>query len=250
MPWSSLLEWWNLIFALPFGVGLLLGAGFALTGLIDVGGDAHGGAAHDAGDAHADTAHDAGDAADSDHDTSVLKDVLHWFGVGTGIPLTLLLPALMMAWGFAGLTVNHLLEPLLKIPMLYFPISAATGLGAMILTGRFASLLAHKLGIFDETPAPTRQDLIGCSGYAVFTITETEGVANIRSRTGDIHRVVCRVPPGHPPIPAGTQLIVVGYNHDSGDFFVESHPFAIEAASTQQQELRENEQTHFGGQTS
>ncbi|MCL6532125.1 MAG: YqiJ family protein [Armatimonadetes bacterium] len=245
MPWSSLLEWWNLIFALPFGVGLLLGAGFALTGLTDVGGDAGGDNAHDAGDAD----HDAHDAADSDHHDSVLKDILHWFGVGTGIPLTLLLPALMMAWGFAGLTVNHLLEPLLKIPLLYFPISTVAAVGAMILTGRFASFLARKLGIFDETPAPTRQDLIGCSGYAVFTITETEGVANIRSRTGDIHRIACRVQPGHPPIPAGTQLIVVGYNHDSGDFFVEAHPFAIEPAPTQQQELRENQQTQIGGQT-
>ncbi|GIV13000.1 MAG: hypothetical protein KatS3mg021_1282 [Fimbriimonadales bacterium] len=196
MPWSSLLEWWNLIFALPFGVGLLLGAGFALTGLIDVGGDAGGDDAHDAGDADH-------DAADSDHHDSVLKDILHWFGVGTGIPLTLLLPALMMAWGFAGLTVNHLLEPLLKIPLLYFPISAVAAVGAMILTGRFAAFLARKLGIFDETPAPTRQDLIGCSGYAVFTITETEGVANIRSRTGDIHRIACRVQPGHPPHPGG-----------------------------------------------
>jgi membrane protein implicated in regulation of membrane protease activity len=32
---SSLLEWWNFIFVLPLGVGLLLGLGLALSGLMD-----------------------------------------------------------------------------------------------------------------------------------------------------------------------------------------------------------------------
>ncbi|MER3401715.1 MAG: hypothetical protein C4337_00015 [Armatimonadota bacterium] len=237
--WSSLMEWWNLIFALPFGVGLLLGVGFVLGGLVDVGG--------------ADTHADDTSADDPDHSDSLWSHIFHWFGIGMGVPLTLLIPTLMMAWGLAGLTTNHMLAPLLKQPVFYFPISVAAGLGAMILMGRFATFLVRRTGILDETPAPTRHDLIGCTGYAVFEITEHEGTANVRSKTGDIHRIACRTHPGHPTIPAGTELIVVGYNvgynEDSGSLLVAVCPFALEPAATPLQEPRKSEQTQIGGQT-
>lgn len=237
MAWASLTEWWNFIFALPLGVGLLLGAGFALGGLIDVGGD----------DADSDGADDAD--GDSDDHEAFWSHLLHWFGIGMGVPLTLLIPVLLMAWGLAGLIANRSLEPWLRLPSLYFPISLVMALGAAMLTGRFATFLVRKMGIFDETPAPTRHDLIGCSGYAVFPINEREGVANVKSRTGDIHRITCKTPHGHPLIPAGTELIVVEYNNESGDFLVEAHPFAMQPTSTLQQENLEPQQTQIGGQT-
>ncbi len=266
MSWASLMNWWNYIFALPLVVGLVLGVLFVLTGLIDTGdlshdghGDAHdvGGHAdaHDAG-AHADPheggAHDA-HHADSHHDASdhghhfSFMSILHLFGIGTGVPITVLIPTLMMTWGIVGLGSNQLLQPLLKLPALYAPISALFATGGMMLMGQVAGILARRLGLFDTTPAPARRDLVGCSGYAVFPITETEGTANIKSRTGDILRVSCRVAPGQPTIPAGTELLVIEYNEEWGGYIVEPHPFSPALSEPKQQENEQTEQTQIWG---
>ncbi len=243
MPWASLMEWWNFIFALPLAVGLLLGVLFVLTGFIDTGDlsggdhtDAHGGDAHAGGEHHAETT----DGSDDHHS---LLDFVKVFGIGTGVPITVLLPTLMMVWGLVGLGMNQLLQPLLKLPALYAPLSAGLAIGGMALFGQFAGALARRLGLFDTTRAPTRHDLVGCSGHAVYSITETEGTANIKSHTGDILRVSCRTAPGQPPIPAGTELLVIGYNEAEGDYIVEPHPFSITHSESHQQENEQTEQT-------
>lgn len=89
MTLSSLLEWWNFIFVLPLGVGVLIGLGLALSGLMDnlghsedAGTDVHDvhGDLHDvpmdSGDAHGDAGNLHGEAADAragmdvSHDTA------------------------------------------------------------------------------------------------------------------------------------------------------------------------------------
>lgn len=257
MPWASLMNWWNFIFALPLAVGILLGVLFVLTGIIDTGdlsagdhADAHGGDLH--ADAHGGDTSTGGEPTEgtADHtgdDHSSLLDFVKVFGVGTGVPITVLLPTLMMVWGIVGLGMNQLLQPLLKLPALYAPLSAVLAVGGMALFGQLAGFVARRLGLFDTTPAPTRHDLVGCSGYAVYSITETEGTANIKSHTGDILRVSCRTHPGHPPIPAGTELLVVGYNEAEGDYFVEPHPFSIPSTETTQMENEQTEQTQTQG---
>jgi len=61
MSLANLLEWWNIIFALPLAVGLFLMAVVALSGLADIALE-HGADSHDSiGDAHGDAPHDMGD---------------------------------------------------------------------------------------------------------------------------------------------------------------------------------------------
>ncbi|MDW8106967.1 MAG: DUF1449 family protein [Armatimonadota bacterium] len=73
MSLTTLLEWWNFIFALPLVVGGLLLLGLALSGLIDLTDHAHHGDASHHAEAHADHA-DVAHAADAHADHS---DVAH-----------------------------------------------------------------------------------------------------------------------------------------------------------------------------
>ncbi len=289
MSLTALLEWWNFIFALPLMVAIVLAIGLAVTGVMDELGahahesdsashdadthDAHGAETHhedvsdhaedvsehateghEATDAdhHGESSHEASHAAKphaDDHSDSIVLKTLHLFGIGMGVPLTVLLPMLMLVWGVVGLGVNTLLQPLLKLPVLFVPVSITASLFGMALCGRTTGILMRRLGLVNSEPALRRANLIGCSGRAVFEITETTGVANIRSPTGDILRVSCQTLPGQPSIPAGTPVLVIRYNEESGDYIVEPHPFDTNLPETHRQESTERRQTHVGGRT-
>ncbi len=274
MSLTGLLEWWNFIFALPLMVAIVLAIGLAVTGLMDELGvhtpegdsgshDVHGTEAHHAGaEAHpaeghgtTDTHHDSTESPHAvkphtdEHGESIVQKTLQLFGIGMGVPLTVLLPMLMLVWGVVGLSVNAILQPIVKAPALFVPVSMIASLFGMALFGRTTGILVRRLGLLNGEPTMRRTDLIGCSGRAVFEITETTGVANIRSRTGDILRVTCQTLPGQPPIPAGTPVLIVRYNEESGDYIVEPHPFDANLPETHRQESTERRQTHVGGRT-
>jgi membrane protein implicated in regulation of membrane protease activity len=291
---TDLLEWWNIIFALPLGVGLLLMTAIALSGLADImlehgdfshdmGGDAaHAVAAHEVGDAahgefHHDTgdvahgdasevssdtadggeghteAHDAhdGDSSPSSHaeskDAPLLLKVLQLFGIGAGLPITLAIPLLLVLWGGVGLIANQVLQPLLRLPALFFPLSAVASLAVMMLTGRTAARVARRLFYTRRPTAVRRGGLIGCEGYAVYTITEEGGVAQVRDPFGNRHRIVCRIPPGETPLPPDTPLIVSRYDEEERLYIVEPHPFATPPRHTQSPDVPSIQHIQRGG---
>lgn len=278
MSLANLLEWWNIIFALPLAVGLFLMAVVALSGLADIAlehgadshdsiGDAHGDAPHDMGDvAHAEATHEVGDAAHAEahhevgevshaegsdaaqgaahsdegahphtghaegKETPLIWKALQLFGIGMGLPITLAIPILLVLWGGVGLIANQALQPLLRLPALFVPLSAALSLMAMMFTGRTAARLAQRLLNTRRPTAVRRGGLIGCEGYAVYTITEEGGVAQVRDPFGNRHRIVCRTLPGAAPIPPDTPILVARYIEEERLYLVEPHP--LDAAPT------------------
>ena len=295
MSLANLLEWWNIIFALPLAVGLFLMAVVALSGLADivlehgavshdtagdvhhtdashdVGDTAHAEAHHELGDvSHAEAHHELGDASDAEGDaahgevhsdadhagdtshahgshaeskeTPLVWKALQLFGIGAGLPITLAIPMLMVLWGGVGLLANQALEPLLRFPALFLPLSVGLSLMVMMFTGRTAARMARRLLNNRRPTAVRRGGLIGCEGYAVYTITDEGGVAQVRDPFGNRHRIVCRTMPGEPPIPVDTPILVVRYSEEERLYLVEPHPFDAPHATSPQQSVANKEQ--------
>ncbi len=247
MSFAQLLEWWNFLFALPLVVGIVLSAGLLFTAVGSSAGEADDGSAEgettEAESSDADS-HDLNKSHAHHHDdpTAFVWKILQIFGIGMGVPLTVLFPVLMIFWGAIGLTVNGLLQPLLKTPTLFLPLSVVASLVGMALIGRTTGLLVRRFRLLGEERAPTRYDLVGCTGQAVFTIDSQQGVANIHARSGDIVRVSCRTLPGQPPIPAGTPVLVAQYNERTNEYIVEPNPFGVDLSEPFLQENPETEQ--------
>ncbi len=220
---SYLLEWHNFIFALPLFVGLLLSVGIVFSGL---------GASGDASDgpnAPEDAGQETSDPAQQGHHGAWLGTVGGWFGLGKGASLALLLPILLATWGLIGLLVNAALSSWMT-PALFFPIAAVLGLLGAGLVGNGVASAVQSLQR-QQGRNVRRQDLVGCGGRAAFRIDADGGAANIRDKTGNIHRVVCKTLPGEAPIENGTQILVVDFDPQQGTYYVQSHPFPEEVTA-------------------
>jgi hypothetical protein len=237
--------------------------------------DFHGdaGDAHDAGvDAHADHAGefhgDAGDAHHADssehgvvktpyasHDDHAAAEkplwfkVLNLFGIGMGLPISMALPLLMMVWGAVGLIANRLLEPLLQLPALFAPLSMGVALLTMAFAGRTAGLIIRRV-LRDEAPLIVdKYGLVGSTGRAVYEITPDGGVAHVRDRYGNLHRIVCRAMPGEPNIPADTPILVARYDEQTHLYWVERNPLELPDDSHGVHSSVQPHTQHIGGQT-
>ncbi|GIV09894.1 MAG: hypothetical protein KatS3mg019_1985 [Fimbriimonadales bacterium] len=271
MSLMTLLEWWNFIFALPLAVGGLLMLGLALSGIIDLDGDqthtdGHANAHADAADADADTA-DADthpDISGSDHapaktpygsqdhhadaEKPLWLQFLNLFGIGMGLPISMALPLLLMIWGAVGLMSNGIVGPLLKIPALYAPLSCVIALIAMALVGRTAGMTIRRILREEAAPVVDKYGLIGATGYAVYEVTHEGGVAQVRDRYGNLHRIVCRAAPSEPTIPANTPILVARYEEHTHLYWVERNPLELPDDSAEVQSSAQQTQ-HIGGHT-
>jgi hypothetical protein len=108
----NLLEWWNFMFLVPLASGLLLGLGVAVTGFGAGGGEVEA----------------APDLADNGPDAPALTG---FFGLSQGIPLSIMLPILLVFSGLSGLLLNSFLSPRLS-PVVFVPLSL---LGSLLLGG-------------------------------------------------------------------------------------------------------------------
>jgi membrane protein implicated in regulation of membrane protease activity len=280
---QNLLQWWNLLFALPLAVGMIfslvtalgfVSGGHASAERGDVSHDmevGHGEVEHDIGadadhgdlsdadlhaehgdfehgvdtqaelgdvahpvetvhgevshDADAEHGHEAGHS-DHNHHESALTQILEAFGIGRGVPLSVMLPFCMMLWGVLGLASNQALEPLLRFPAVYVWVSALLSLlGTSLLARGISGAVARYLQV-GQAPSLSRERLIGATGVAVFAIDEKGGAANVFDSGGTVHRITCRVTePGH-PLPPGTPIVVTDYEVETGKYLVEENPFA------------------------
>ncbi|MGQ9487160.1 MAG: hypothetical protein ACUVRT_07450 [Armatimonadota bacterium] len=268
----NLLQWWNLLFALPLAVGalfsLITALGFVSTEheteahgtaelgdishdvgaevesapevhselehAVDTGTDqgdvehhvpaevAHGEVSHEA---HAEHAHEAG-SGNHNHHESVITQILEAFGIGRGVPISVMLPFCMMLWGVLGLVSNQALYPLLRLPAIYVWISALISTAGTSLIARGMSGVVARYLHIGQVSGISRERLIGATGVAVFTIDERGGVADIHDTVGTVHRITCHTREGNPPIPVGTPIVVTDYEVETGKYLVEENPFA------------------------
>jgi hypothetical protein len=184
MAW---LEWQNFLFLAPLLAGVALAVLVVATGSIghsDIA-DGH----SDVADGHADS--HADDNGDTEQTTGF--DVLGWFGIGKGVSLSLMLPVLLCSFGFVGLVFDVLLEPMLRLPVIYTPIAALGALFASSIIGRgFAKSFVKFADVNRKTSIRSAKDMIGCIGTTVFEVDSSNGAANIKDAFGNIHRVVVR----------------------------------------------------------
>jgi hypothetical protein len=82
-----------------------------------------------------------------------------------------------------------------------------------------------------ETSARGHAAMIGQIGEAMYQIDQNFGMASVRDRTG-ITQLPCRVGVDAKPIPKGSPVMLVGYDHAKGLFTVVPYELGGEAQPT------------------
>ncbi len=225
---GSLLDWWNLIFAMPLGIAAIYLVVTSALGL--GGGEGDHDAAHEVGhEVGQDVAHEAGheaaDGHDHDHDGAHDEDrggdLLGFLGARR-TSLMLCLEVLCIAWGISGLMANAVLEPRLGSPAAFLPWSVlVAGLVAVGLTRSLTGLLSRVMPK-EESAALRREDLEGLVGQVVFSVDADSGAVRVRDRFGHSHQVACR---SHGEVAArGAEVVLVEYVAARDYFLVEPLP--------------------------
>jgi membrane protein implicated in regulation of membrane protease activity len=196
MTLTSLLQWWNFIFALPLVLGLLLGLIVVMTGVA------------------------GSDGGDTDADASVFR-LLNFFGLGQGVPLLIMLPILFVTWGVVGLLFNQLLV----MPQLFI-VSLLIGLLTTAYAGQGLSKLMARV-FKDTTQAVSSESLVGMMGSVVYAVTATGGVVHVKDKSGNIHRIVCRSLEGETMQP-NEEVLIVDFDEKSRVYYVMPYAKALE----------------------
>ena len=211
---AELLQWWNLIFVLPF-IGALFYVLLLCTGSLS--------ADHDAElnvdiDHDADLDHDAGLADGHEFGAGMLAHALSVLGIGR-VPLSIIVISFCFIWGFTGFASNSLLKAVLP-SLLFVWVSLAVALAAaVILTGSLARLMARIMPV-TESYAVSLEQLIGRWGEAATRIDESFGQAIVHDDAGMLHTVQCLVRSGEHPIPKGSRVILIFFDKRQNAFFV------------------------------
>jgi hypothetical protein len=232
----DLLQWWNLIFVLPFGLAL----GYVLlmaTGAVST---EFGG--HDLDlDHHVEFDH----AVHIEHDLSVhggegsgnfLGNALSLLGVGRA-PLSLIGSCFCFIWGFAGWAANQFFQSLWPAPLLFVSASVGVALFSAVLLTRFIVLGMVKLMPLDENFAVSDSELVGRRATVRFSVTGQSGTAQVYDQYGTLHEVPCRLKSDNgengsgesdgqslASLPPGTPVILLEYNRDQKVFRVRTDP--------------------------
>jgi hypothetical protein len=236
---TLLLSWWNLIFILPLGLGLLYLGIYTLSGWTFGDADADGAVDHDVdahldadghvsfdhdvdadADADADADNDTdGDAhdADSENESSALMTALGWLGVGR-VPVSLMLMVLLLSWGTIGFCANQLLlhRPIIQSILIAIALAA---IGSLLIVKLVSSTVARYLPT-NETYARRFHELLGSTGEALYPIDEKFGMACGKDDRGERFEVACRTSNNQPPIAKGQPIQLVAYAAKERMFYV------------------------------
>jgi len=213
----NLLEWWNFMFILPLVTGLVLAFALALTGAVGEFGDADG----DIADADADDADGAGNLS------SAVGQVLGFFGLSQGVPLSVMLPILFVSQGLAGILLNRVLSVFLPLAIIFAPISLALSILLAAIIGQSLVKTMRRLFI-SKTSSVTSKGLVGSLGKVVYAVSPTGGVVHVKDRYGNIHRLTCRTYPDSQTIKSGLEVLVLEYLPKQGIYYVERSDIALE----------------------
>jgi hypothetical protein len=229
MTGRELLEWYNLVFVLPFLAGLgyllLLATGSVSAGHdgdidhdVDLDSDAEmsQGFEHAVGHEHSlEHGHDSGQSA-------AIK-ALSFIGFGK-IPMSLMLMSWCFIWGFTGWASVQFFTWILQYPLVSFwPALATASFSSIIFTRYIAQGLA-KVMPSTETYGLDEREFVGSTAEVRFTLTEVSGTATFYDRLRNYQEVQCRVKTGETPIPPGIRVVLLNYNEEQKFFFVRPVP--------------------------
>ncbi|MEO7719447.1 MAG: hypothetical protein ABIY70_24865 [Capsulimonas sp.] len=217
---AILLNWYYLIFLLPAGIAVVL---LMLSTVISIGGDGSGDTDADA-DVDADVDADADTDAEGDGGPGGLSGALGVVGIGHA-PLTLVLGALMLGWGFSGFWAVRVLSEKMAPGVFILPAVAIATVCAVLLSRSAARIFSYFVPKI-ETAAVSRESLVGQEASVVYPISATAGRAFYYDKNAVLHDVTCRVRPGQPVIGKGRKVILGAYDETTARFTVEPSPFA------------------------
>jgi hypothetical protein len=205
---TNLLQWWNLIFLLPF-------AGAAVFMLVQGISGVH------SGEAGAEHEIEADHDVDHDHaaEHSTADKALLFLGVGR-VPVSTLVSTMGVLWGISGWITNQALEPVLRSPLFFFPISFAVALAATTFGTRWAARAMARLMPATETSVTRKADLVDSLGRVRFKVTQSTGSVMVTGPQGHLQEVSCRVKEGREPIPSGASVILFEYDETRDLFYV------------------------------
>ena len=226
MTLTELLQWWNLVFALPFVAAL----GYLV--LLATGSVA---AEHDAeipgfdndfdhGIEHSvEVHHGVHGHVEGDDDITGFGKALSILGVGKA-PISVILMCFCFIWGFAGWVGNQIFQSILPEPVLFiWPSLGMALLCSVILTRGLAFGLARALPS-TETYAVSNPQLVGKRAVVRFKVTDGSGTAQLYDDYGNLHEVSCRVKAGEQGLPQGTRVILMGYDDQKQVFLARVDP--------------------------
>lgn len=230
----ELLEWYNLVFILPFGAALMyllllasgtsmdhgIGAEVDADADLDFGGDIDHGFDH--GIEHSlDQGHDHGDGS------GMFTKALSILGVGK-IPLSLVVICFCFLWGFTGWASNLLLEDIIPSILhpwgLFFPSLIFAGVSSVTGTRYLAKGLSKVMPSI-ETYGTSDEDLVGKVAEARYPITSQGGSALVRDTRGNLHEVMCKTGDGEEVIQSGQKVVLM--RCDQGVFYVRLDPLEV-----------------------
>jgi len=263
MQFWDLFQWWNLIFTLPFGIGvlplLLQAVGAAHFGhhgpahLTHVGGNhlphvghthvghthvaAHGqapSAAHAAhGPAHATAT--AGTHAHADPQQAPAR-VLSILGIGK-VPIMLIFSIFCLLWGAAGIAGNQIFSMILRSPALFvWPSILCALLVAYSATGGLSRGIS-RLMPDTETYGTDEELLVGRTAQAAYELSAKTGSAFLLDDQQNRIQVRCRTHDGS-TIPRGAEVLLLEYDVKSRIFTVVRFDLEEPAATPQQESKR------------
>ncbi len=209
---TELLQWWNLLFVLPF-IGALAYILLLCTGAVA--------AEHDMGlhvDSGADLEHDAGLEHIHDIHPGFLSSLLNLLGIGK-VPLSIIIISFCCIWGFVGFAGNTILKAMFP-PALFIWISLFIALTAAVVFTRNLAGLIGKFMPVTETYAITPEQLVGKWAEAVTRIDATFGQAIVHDDSGVLHTVQCVAKNAEEPIPKGSRVLLMIFDKNRQVFIV------------------------------
>lgn len=228
----ELLQWYNLVFVLPFtaGLGLLLLMAFGGTsGEHDGSLDSHIEAglhghdfSHDVDHHVGGHGHDHDHGHDHGHHENFAMKFMSFIGYGK-VPLSLLFMCMCFIWGFTGWAAITFFQWILRYPLLFFWPALVTAAVCTIFLTRYLALGLAKAMPSTETYAPKAREMVGLTGKVRYPVTEISGTVCLYDKHRNFQEIQCRVQEGAPLIEANTSVLVVDYVADRSVYLVRIH---------------------------
>ena len=239
MQFWELFQWWNLIFTLPFGIGLLpllmqaVGLAHSADGNHDIPGSHHlpsHGVQHLGDSGHSLNAH-SHVASSSDpqvhpiagpHAHSAIPKapftLLGFLGVGK-VPIMLLFSIFCLLWGTTGLLANLVFSRVLRVPALYiWPSLCCAFVMAYVTTGKLSQRISRVIPEV-ESYGTNEESLVGHSARTAYELGAKAGSAFLLDDQQNRVQVRCRTHDGS-TIPRGAEVLLLEYDAQSRIFTV------------------------------
>jgi len=242
MELKTLMYWYNLVYVVPFCLGVVLlilqTIGLGETGLDhDVDHDIDHDIDHDVDhDADHDTDHDA----EHGHDVESDQESLFWkvallMGLGK-VPLSIIMMTFFFVWGFVGYMLTSALQPILRTPFLFFPpVFLATLVITIFVTGYVARIVA-KIMPKTSTFTTTVKDLVGKVGESLYSIDQDHGTIRVMDQFGNLQQYAAYT--FKDSIPGDTQVLIVNWNEERNAFLVAVLPPELAELKKEEERLK------------